>query len=182
MSSSILTASGQPPRQVRKAVRSKSADVSPLIVPGVLNNLPKETSPVESPDSHNDIGLILSHPILPVPECRTSLMSAGTDEPVRIKSPSSELWSASNLMLSHNDGAICHSSISLGFSPFRSIDGLILASCLFCPLLSLSDIYRTLLAICSAVVVFPHHFAPSRRTAPFPASFLARSLSAILLL
>ena len=42
--------------------------------------------------------------------------------------------------------------------------------------------YRTLAAICSAVVVLPHHLGPSIRTAPFPSSFLARISSAILFL
>ena len=39
-----------------------------------------------------------------------------------------------------------------------------------------------LLACCSAVVVFPHHFGPSISTAPFEASLSANILSAILLL
>ena len=39
-----------------------------------------------------------------------------------------------------------------------------------------------LLAICSAVVVFPHHFAPSMSTAPFPANLRCSRLSATLFL
>ena len=42
--------------------------------------------------------------------------------------------------------------------------------------------YNMLLACCSAVVVFPHHFGPSISTAPFEASLSANILSAILLL
>ena len=39
---------------------------------------------------------------------------------------------------------------------------------------------RMLLACCCAVVVFPHHFGPSTKTAPLPANFRAISPSAIL--
>ena len=39
-----------------------------------------------------------------------------------------------------------------------------------------------LLAICSAVVVFPHHLAPSMSTAPFPANLRCSRLSATLFL
>ena len=46
-------------------------------------------------------------------------------EPVNINCPSFLLWSTSNLIASHNLGAICHSSISLGVSPFNSKLGFI---------------------------------------------------------
>ena len=45
-----------------------------------------------------------------------------------------------------------------------------------------SAIYSTLLAFCSAVVVFPHHFGPSINTAPTSSSLYSNSLSAILFL
>ena len=53
---------------------------------------------------------------------------------------------------------------------------------MFCSTMPVSVIYFTLLAICSAVVVFPHHFAPSISTAPLPANLRSKSPSAILFL
>ena len=137
----------------------------------------KETSPDDSPDSHNDIGRIFSHPKRPVPVCITSFILAGTLEPVKMYNPKSSAWSASNLILSHNVGANCHSSIKRGFSPCSKSLGLIMASCLFCSILPVSDIYSTLWAICSAVVVFPHHLAPSISMAPLPANLRINILS-----
>ena len=137
---------------------------------------------MESPDSYKLIGLIVSHVNRPVPEWVISLVSAGTAEPVRRNWPSSLRWSTSKRIASHNFGASCHSSISLGVSPFRRRFGFNSDIEMFCSFFSGSSMYRTLAAICSAVVVLPHHLGPSIRTAPFPSSFLARISSAILFL
>ena len=45
-----------------------------------------------------------------------------------------------------------------------------------------SDIYSVLFACCSQVVVLPHHFGPSIRTAPHPLSLRSSNLSRILFL
>ena len=102
----------------------------------------------------------------PVPECVISFVSAGTAEPVRINCPSSSLWSTSKRIASQSFGAICHSSIRRGVSPLRSLLGFMEAMATFCSINCGSSIYRILAAICSAVVVFPHHLGPSMRTAP----------------
>ena len=63
-------------------------------------------------------------------------------------------------------GASCHSSINFGCSPFNNKDGLVAAVARYSSALSGSCNLITLLACCSAVVVFPVHFGPSISTAP----------------
>ena len=75
------------------------------------------TLPFDSPDSQRLIVRIVSLAILPMPECVCFDKSGGTAEPVRINCPGARLWLASNLTVSHNDGASCHSSITLGTAP-----------------------------------------------------------------
>ena len=67
--------------------------------------------------------------------------------------------STANRILSHNAGAICHSSISLGNSPASKTEGFISAILRFCSFFSGSSMYNMLAAICAAVLVFPHHLA-----------------------
>lgn len=118
----------------------------------------------------------------PVPEWCISFSSAGTAEPVKTNCPTSRLWSISNLMASHNFGANCHSSISLGVSPSSNTEASISAiSRLVANDVGLS-IYKMLFACCSAVVVFPHHLGPSINMAPLLANFFASIWSAILCL
>lgn len=95
------------------------------------------------------------------------------------------LWLINNksstilLIESQSIGIVCHSSMSLGVSPSRSILGLISIMFLLSLSVSLSPRSNVLWASCEAVVVLPHHLGPSIKTAPFPASFLSRSLSAM---
>ena len=53
---------------------------------------------------------------------------------------------------------------------------------IFCRTFSGSCMYKILLANCDAVVVFPHHLAPSINTAPLLSSFSRKILSTILVL
>lgn len=138
-----------------------------------------ETSPDDSPDSHNDMGRIFIQAKRPVPLCMTPLISGGTLDPVNINSPRLSLRSASNLTASQSCGATCHSSIRRGFAPRRSSKGFNRANSRFCTTLPGSVMYSTLLEICFAVVVLPHHFAPSKSTAPFPCNLRASNRSAI---
>ena len=85
-------------------------------------------------------------------------------------------------MASQSFGASCHSSISLGVSPSSKTEASISAICRLVSNDAGLSIYRILLACCSAVVVFPHHFGPSIKIAPLLASFFANIWSAILCL
>ena len=109
-------------------------------------------------------------------------VSAGTDDPVSINCPNASRWSTSNRMASHNFGANCHSSIKRGASPFSNLEGFNSANSIFCQTFSESCMYKILLANCDAVVVFPHHLAPSINTAPLLSSFSRKILSTILVL
>lgn len=81
---------------------------------------------------------------------------------------------------SHSCGVSCHSSISLGVSPESSASGSESAiirldlNCLG------SSMYMTLLACCTPVVVFPHHFGPCISTIPEALSWDSSNPSAIL--
>jgi hypothetical protein len=77
-------------------------------------------------------------------------------------------------------GAVCHSSSKRGVSPSSKSDGFVFAFNIFSSKVSGSCIYRTLFAICSAVLVFPHHFGPSIETAPIASSADANFASASL--
>ncbi len=156
-------APGHPPRHIRNASWSISIRLSPSISSGLLNRAAKLTSPFDSPDSNRDIGRIRSFANLPTPECMMSEVCGGTLLPVSINCPMLPAWSTSNLTASQMVGAVCHSSSNLGRSPLSRRLMLILAILMT----SGSAIYNTLAACCSAVVVFPHHFAPSISTAPF---------------
>jgi len=98
----------------------------------------------------------------PVPVCiRLSssflfFLSSMTVEPVRMNCPFSPRPSTAIRTASHNTGASCHSSISLGF---------VLAVARYPARLSGTCIRITLFACCKAVVVFPHH-------SPLRASYL----------
>ena len=84
-----------------------------------------------------------------------------TVEPVRMNCPFSPRPSTAIRTASHNTGASCHSSISLGF---------VLAVARYPVRLSGTCIRITLFACCKAVVVFPHH-------SPLRASYLYCSYS-----
>ena len=142
----------------------------------------KLTEPFESPDSKRLIGLIVSHEKRPVPECEINDVSAGIAEPVRMNWPILFLLSTSYLTVSQRVGASCHSSKSLGVLPSNSCCGLIFASSRFCSFDVGSSIRRRLFACLHAVVVFPHHFGPSIKTAPFALSFFVSKVSTILVL
>ena len=91
------------------------------------NNSIKDIFPVDSPLSYKLIGRITILFILPAPECMI-LLSSTIVEPVKTYNPSSSDSSTKYLTVSHNSGAICHSSISIGFSPFNNSMGLVSAS------------------------------------------------------
>ena len=150
---------------------------SPSIWSGEANRFSKLTSPVDSPDSKSDIGRILSHEKRPVPLWCIFERSAGMAEPVRMNWPKPSLWSTVKRIVSHNCGAICHSSINRGVLPVKRRLGLIPANRIFCSMISESSIYKVLLACCSAVVVLPHHFGPSIRTAPLLSSLSDKILN-----
>ncbi len=78
---------------------------------------------------------------------------------------------------SHSTGAICHSSISRGVAPFSNSEGFVSAMLRYVPALSGSCMYRTLRAARWAVLVLPHHFAPSISTAPAALSSRCSTLS-----
>ena len=73
------------------------------------------------------MGFIFTIANLPTPLCSVS-SSTGVAEPVKIYWLVNPLLSTEYLTALHNFGAICHSSISLGFSPSNSKDGLVLAN------------------------------------------------------
>ena len=100
--------------------------------------------PFESPDSYKDIGRIVNHENRPVPVCTTSFILAKAAEPVKMNYPSSQRWSISNLTASHNFGAICHSSINLGISPFNNKLGFKSAEVTFCYFSSGLALYKIL--------------------------------------
>lgn len=81
---------------------------------------------------------------------------------------------------SQSTGASCHSSIRRGVSPINNNDGLEAAVAAYSSCISVSCILMTLLLICSAVVVFPHHLGPSISTAPKASRRSASWRSAIL--
>ena len=140
-----------------------SIRLSPSTSSAPLNSEERHTSPFDSPDSNRDIGRIRSFANRPTPECIMSEVCGGTLLPVRMNCPILSEWSTSNLTASQIAGATCHSSSKRGRSPLSR--RLILTSATRAT--SGSAIYNTLEACCSAVVVFPHHFAPSIKTAPF---------------
>ena len=138
MSLSWSTAFGQPPRHISQTTSCNSR----LLMPTILSDPPKRSSklicPQDSPDSQSVMGRIVIRAIRPAPEwkiffpCSTSSSSCnGVTDPVRINWPSPSRWSTVKRTASHNSGAICHSSISLGVSPFSSKSGLICANCRF---------------------------------------------------
>lgn len=143
------------------------------------NKSRKDTDPFDSPDSKRLIGRIFNREILPVPVWAITL-SAGTAEPVRINCPVSALLSTSNLTASHKTGAICHSSINRGVSPFKSKEGLVSAMAKYDLVWSGSCRYTTLRDTLHAVLVLPHHFAPSISTAPEDSNACSSSASQIL--
>ena len=136
--------------------------------------------PDDSPDSHNDIGRIRSRAILPVPVWLISSIDGGTLEPVSMYSPKPEDLSTLKRTTSHSDGASCHSSISKGRSPRNRRLGFSFAKEMLLSFLPGSSIYNVEAAICSAVVVFPHHFGPSTSTAPLQDKISFRTVSATL--
>ena len=144
------------------------------------NKLRRLTLPVDSPDSNRLIGLILTCAKRPVPLWVVSVACGSTDDPVKMNWENSPRLSTSLRMLSQREGMVCHSSIKRGVSPCSSVFGLISIIPTLWLNIVLSPRSRMLLACCWAVVVFPHHFGPSNKTAPLPANFRARSPSAIL--
>ena len=118
----------------------------------------------------------------PVPVCSISSSFTGTAEPVSINCPNSERSSTSERTLSHNEGIVCHSSIRRGVSPLSSNAGFISASCLLERSTPVSPNLSTLFALRIAVVVFPHHLAPSTNTAPLPFNLRSNRASTILAL
>ena len=140
------------------------------------------TLPFDSPDSHRLIGRIVSQAKRPVPEWVTLLMSAGTAEPVNISCPGFPLRLTTNLAASQSCGASCHSSINLGVSPCSKNSGSFSASIKLERIVLGLSMYKTLAAMFSAVVVFPHHFAPWISTTPADSNCSFNSLSATLFL
>ena len=151
---------------------------------GAANNAPKLTVPFDSPDSNRVIGRIVSQAKRPVPECSRSFSASrsGTAEPVRINCPISRRRSTIYRTASHSFGTVCHSSISIGASPDRAVSVSISKRFLNCSFTSGLASNTLSAAICSAVVVFPHHLGPSMTTAPLACSFLASKPSMILCL
>jgi len=64
----ILSVSGQPPREQRKAMSDTVCLLSPYTFSTPFHRVSIDTSPVESPDSHKLIVCIWILPIRPVPE------------------------------------------------------------------------------------------------------------------
>ena len=141
------------------------------------------TAPEDSPDSQSDMGRILIREIRPVPLCLICLRfsSLTTADPVSRKCPCPSDTSTLCRIASQNLGTSCHSSINLGVAPSRSGFMSISAISTARSRTSGSERSRMLFANCLHVVVFPHHFGPSTRTAPMVSSFRARITSAILL-
>ena len=135
--------------------------------------------PVDSSDSYRLIVRILMYANLPVPLWIVSSASGRTEEPVRINCEGSPRLSTSLRMESQMVGKACHSSISRGVFPSNKAWGLISMSCELCISTEESPKSRILFAICLAVVVLPHHFGPSIKTAPFPRTFRSKMPSAI---
>ena len=63
---------GHPPRQIKKAICSKSKLLVPVTFSLSENKSAKETLPLLSPDSYKLIGRINMREILPVPLCDIS--------------------------------------------------------------------------------------------------------------
>ena len=107
----------------------KIADIASEVIESVSsskkNKSFKDTSPLESPLSYKLIGYIFIVDILKVPVWAVSVFS--DDDPVKIYCPLSPLSSTSFLIAPHNFGASCHSSKSMGFSPFNKSDGCVFA-------------------------------------------------------
>ena len=135
-----------------------------------------DTEPFDSSDSYRLIGRINMRDIRPVPVWAVA-PSVGTAEPVSRNWPISSRRSTSKSTASHSTGAICHSSISRGVAPFSNSEGFVSAMLRYVPALSGSCMYRTLRAARWAVLVLPHHFAPSISTAPAALSSRCSTLS-----
>ena len=174
----FTTDSGHPPLHAANINSSiVKSEVIPLISKlGLSNNSIKDILPFDSMLSYRLIGLIRTLCILPVPEC-IIFDSSTTVEPVRMYNPSPPISSTLFRTASHRTGAICHSSISLGLSPFNNLSGSNSAHILYVSFRLGSCNFITLWACLSAVVVFPHHFGPTINTAPIILRYLSKSSS-----
>ena len=114
-STSMSTASGQPPRQAA----STSPTVSRSATHGVnspANKPSRLTCPVDSPDSNKLMGLMRTRPIRPAPLCAgpcSPWRVAGVEDPVSMNAPRvprarSTSWRTQSQMA----GTRCHSSIT----------------------------------------------------------------------
>ena len=107
---------------------------------GEVNSSLREIVPLESPDSHNDIGRMSNRAILPVPVWWSSSSLAGTADPVRMNCPIPWRWSTSKRTISHNLGVCCHSSINRGVFPSNITFGVLSTKIRYWSLRAESDI------------------------------------------
>ena len=77
---------GQPPRRISSISFFRSTSPVMAGVSSPQHSFSKETLPLESPDSYNDMGRIRSLAMRPAPLCRMPLW-LGVAEPVRINCP-----------------------------------------------------------------------------------------------
>lgn len=117
---------GKPPLITNSAKILKSTFPIVLSISFPSHIFFNETKPLESPDSYKDIGLKCIFPYLPAPLCEISSL-LDVNEPVNIYCPFNPVASTSYLISPQRLGASCHSSISLGFSPSKTILGDIFA-------------------------------------------------------
>lgn len=178
---SCPTAAGHPPRTTHSAIEAESSDPKaplnflPEIMPDSL------TAPLDFPSSKSVMVSMHSLANLPAPLCIGRLSSRGVADPVNMNWPGSPpRLSHSNRAASQSFGTSCHSSISRGTSPETARAGSVSARKRFSKLRD-GSMRRSLdAARVSAVVVFPHHFGPSMRTAPNMPSSWSSSFSIIL--
>lgn len=157
---------GQPPRHVMKTRCSIStSDTASIFSCGLSNNSFKLMAPFDSCDSHKLIGSISICEILPLPEWRILDLST-VFEPVSMNCPSIPRSSTVVRTASQRIGISCHSSINRGVLPLNKREGFASAAAKYCARILVSCNFISLAAACSAVVVFPHHFGPSIKTAP----------------
>ena len=147
---------------------------SPEIMPDSL------TAPLDFPSSKSVMVSMRNLANLPAPLCIGRSLSRGVADPVNMNCPGSPpRLSHSNRAASQSFGTSCHSSISRGTSPATASAGSVSARKRFSKLRD-GSMRRSLdAARVPAVVVFPHHFGPSMRTAPNIPSIWSSSFSII---
>ena len=160
---SLVTRSGHPPRTVRP-ISFSSVGASTAWFSNSPSKSPiSDTVPMESKDSYSDIGRMSIVQTLPMPEWSLFLrsFSGSESDSHRMYCPFSPVLSTMKRTSSQRAGTACHSSMSLGDSPFNAMERSNDTNSQLLPSSRISLLHSSL-----HIRVFPQPFGPRTLTHP----------------